>query len=193
MDTYGWQGTLLVVGGLFLQAIICGAIMIPVKGHETHEASQEIIRITSEERKQSGVPFSMLVGIVMFTIGDLCMEIGYRVYVIFTAMRCDMLGISKTETAWLYTIFGIVGLPAKPLAGLIGDRPEINRTYMYGICEALAGSTILVTTAMETFQPLIVSSVLYALFSGDFICRYIVRKQMIRYILFSCCVTIYNT
>ena len=168
MDTFGWQGTLLAVGGLFLQAIVCGAIMRPVEKQETHKSSQDVISVTQEERKPLGVQSSMLVAGVMFIIGDICMEIGYRVYVIFTAMRCDMLGISKTETAWLYTIFGIVGLPAKPLAGLIGDRPEVNRSYMYGICVALAGSVILVTTAMKTFQTLIISSVLYALMSGNF-------------------------
>ena len=176
MDTFGWQGTLLVVGGLFLQAIVCGAMMRPVEKPETHKSPQDVISITQEERKPLGVQSAMLVAGVMFIIGDICMEIGYRVYVIFTAMRCDMLGISKTETSWLYTIFGIVGLPAKPLAGLIGDRPEVNRTYMYGICVALAGSVILVTTAMKTFQILIISSVLYALMSGNFGYRASIHK-----------------
>ena len=178
VDTFSWQGTLLVVGGLFLQAVVCGVIMRPVKKQERHKAPQDVINITPEEQKLMGVQSPMLVAGVMFIIGDICMEIGYRVYVIFTAMRCDMLGISKTETAWLYTIFGIVGLPAKPLAGLLGDRPEVNRTYMHGIFVALAGGVVLVTTAMKTFQTLVVSSVMYSLMAGSFEYRHFMGKNI---------------
>ena len=178
MDTFGWQGTLLMVGGLFLEATVCGAIMRPVKKTETHPTSQDVINLSPKPQKKfMGFPAHKLVAIILFTIGDLTVLMGYRVYLVYTPMRCDMLGVTKTETAWLFTIFGIVGLPAKPLVGFIGDRPGVDRTYMYGICAALAGSLTLVTTSMKTFQPLIASSVLFGLLAGNFGFQYFMHKQ----------------
>ena len=173
MDTFGWQGTLLMVGGLFLQAIVCGVIMRPVQRQETHMAPQQTINTISKRKTNvASISTHVFVAIVMYSIGDLCTEIGYRVYLIYTAMRCDMLGLTKAETAWLYTTFGIVGMPTRPLVGLIGDRPEVNRTYMFGISAALSGIMILVTTAMKTFHLLIASSVFFCLSSGNFLFPY---------------------
>ena len=168
MDTFGWQGALLMVGGLFMETIVCGATMTPVKRPELHTTSQEVTCIAPEKQtKCMGFPTNRLIGILLYTIGDLGIQMGYRVYLVYTPMRCDMLGVTKMQTAWLYTIYGIVGIPAKPLWGLIGDRPEINRIYTYGICATLSGSLTLITTCMKTFQSLIASSVLYGLLAGN--------------------------
>ena len=179
MDKFGWQGALLMVGGLFLQTTVCGAIMRPARRPEACIASQKGIGISPELNTQwFGCSTHKLTVIVMYTLGDLCAEMGYRVYLIYTAMRCDMLGLTKAETAWLYTIFGIVGIPTRPLAGLMADRPSINRTFMLGISAALGGGMILVTTAMKTFQLLVASSALFCFLSGKFLFRHFIHENI---------------
>ena len=131
-------------------------------------ASQQGLHTTSQQKANLlGFPNHVYMCILMYNTGDLRIAISFGEYFIFTAMRCDILGLTKIETAWLYTIFGIVGIPARPLAGLIVDRPEVNRTSMFGIRAASPGVMILVTTTMKTFQLLVTPSVLFCLLSGN--------------------------
>ena len=55
MDTFGWQGTFLMVGGLFLEATVCGAVMRPVKRPKVPMRSQEVINISPERDNVSGL------------------------------------------------------------------------------------------------------------------------------------------
>ena len=111
-------------------------------------------------------PFCRHLPLAMLLCGECLMQCGHRVTYHYTPLRCDLVGVSKLQAAWLLTIIGIVGCVMCPLAGWVGDRKLVNRTVMMGLSGALSGLTAVIATWLDKFQELIPLVVFFGIFDG---------------------------
>ena len=81
-------------------------------------------------------------------------------------LRCDMIGLTKTEASNLMTIIGIMGIFIRPVMGHLADQPWMNRVVMFGTASVLTGILTGVSTQVYSFSGLAVTSALFGLLSG---------------------------
>ena len=164
---YGWQGALFMLGGIVMQAVLCGALLRPVHQPDVQEdiaqEKQEYEASLDASEKRTSFCKSYF-PCVMYVFGDCLLQCGHRVTYMYTPLRCDLVGVSKMHAAWLLTIIGIVGCFMRPLAGWIGDLKFVNRAIMLGLNGALSGLTAIITTQLGLFHQLVPLAVLFGIF-----------------------------
>ena len=156
---YAWQGALIIMAGVLLQCVVLGALMRPVKGNTPRLKRGGNI----PDKGRSSSSAVSWIPIVMFMIGDAATQVGQRLVLYFTPVRCDMIGRTKAEAAWLLTVMGILGCVVRPVMGWVNDRPWVNKAIMYGVCAVVTGATSVVTTQLYDFPYLIAAIVVFGI------------------------------
>ena len=180
IDMYGWRAGLMVMAMLALQGVVLGALLRPVPAaslqQEDHSKKAYIQQDSSTVPKSDVLPekrtitrslFSN-VWFIMFLIGDFAIQMGFRTVMVYTPMRCDLLGLTKSQAAWLMSTVGLAGLVGYPVAGWLADRPRIDRVLLFGIGALLSGVAILSTVAMQDFHTLLSGMLLLSTLVGKY-------------------------
>ena len=162
IDAYAWQGALIIVAGVILQCVVLGALVRPANGNAQRlkKGGNLPHKEQSLQARASWVP------IVMFLIGDAATQIGQRLVLFFTPVRCDMIGRPKAEAVWLLGTMGVLGCIIRPVTGWIADRPRVNKTGLYGVSSAIIGAVSVITTQLYDFPYLMAAVVAFGVINS---------------------------
>ena len=85
---------------------------------------------------------------------------------LYTPMRCDMIGIPKSDVAWLMSTIGLASLVAYPVFGLLADQPWVDEVLLYGFGAVVSGVVTIVTGSLYQFSSLLIGMILLSAFIG---------------------------
>lgn len=161
-NTYGWKGSFLILGAIFLNACVAGALMRPLRPKHTTSHSKNKTGIR-EERSDSKkihkkksiaqkinqyLDFSLFKhrGFLIYLSGNVIMFLGFFAPVIFLAPYAKDQGIDEYSAAFLLSVMAFVDMFARPSVGLIANskfiRPRIQYFFSFailftGVCHLL--------------------------------------------------------
>lgn len=173
LDMYGWNGTLLILGGLMLNCCVAGALMRPV-GLPDMTSRANIQEVVEEKRifsscvknVRSILDLSLFKdrGFLIYIIGNVMFFFGAYAPFLFLAEYAVSEGVDEYSAAFLLSIVGFVDIVTRPTTGLVASckwiRPRIQ--YLFSFAVILNGLSHLVFPPLKGYVYLVI----YAIFFG---------------------------
>ena len=139
--TYGWRGSLLLIGGITLNACVCGALMRPnrIRSTQNFEQQQDVQKI---ETTESFLKLFKSPRYIILCSSNFLFSFGYSVFSThMPAFSVRALGLNEYEMSTLVSVTGISNLFFRLLQGAILDvRCVTRRLFMWPATQAWASS-----------------------------------------------------
>lgn len=178
--TFGWRGSLLILGGLMLHCCVAGALMRPVVlprkpsscAPENIEPKNSNTRLTEgclkNTKKFLDFSFFKDRGFIIYLIGNLMFLFGAYAPFVFLSAYAMSHGVEEYSAAYLLSIMGFVDMFVRPGTGLVANskwiRPKIQ--YFFSFAVVFNGTSHLLCPLMTSYVLLVVYSVLFAVSFG---------------------------
>nr|XP_057924000.1 monocarboxylate transporter 13 isoform X2 [Doryrhamphus excisus]XP_057924001.1 monocarboxylate transporter 13 isoform X2 [Doryrhamphus excisus]XP_057924002.1 monocarboxylate transporter 13 isoform X2 [Doryrhamphus excisus]XP_057924003.1 monocarboxylate transporter 13 isoform X2 [Doryrhamphus excisus] len=174
VERYAWRGALLILGGLSLNIVPCGAL-IP-----SRRRSKETEK-TSSERTSSGVGVFHRVSSYLelsllcerpymtYTMAISLLNMGYFVPYVHLVAHSRNAGFSEYQSAFVMSAAGATDIFGRVASGWFSDLGHFRLIHLLSVWTALAGLFIMllpVSTLWGSYTALVAISLLYGFCSG---------------------------
>ncbi|KAG7229592.1 hypothetical protein INR49_012607, partial [Caranx melampygus] len=183
LDTFGWRGSLLILGGLILNCCVAGALMRPVivppnplscaplqvvEEQPTSERSTSLKDRCMKIAKFLDLSFFKDRGFVIYLIGNVMFIFGAYAPIVFLTSYAIDQGVDEFSAAYLLTIMGFVDMFVRPATGLIASskwiRPRIQ--YFFSFAMVFNGTCHLLCPLLTSYHLLVVYTVFFGMSFG---------------------------
>ncbi|XP_006002033.1 monocarboxylate transporter 3 [Latimeria chalumnae] len=191
LETFGWRGGFLIMGGLLLNCCTCGAVMRPLErpgrewSRDRHEVREMLPMGRSEDSRgtkkkskkaaaakkhQKLLDFSVFSnrGFVIYTIAKFILVLGLFVPPIMIVNYAKDMGIPDTEAAFLLSIIGFIDIVARPSCGVIAGlkwmRPRV--TFFFSVAVLFNGLTDICSATSASYKDLVIFCVFFGVSYG---------------------------
>ncbi|XP_006859570.1 PREDICTED: monocarboxylate transporter 2 [Chrysochloris asiatica] len=184
-NSYGWKGSFLILGGIFLNACVAGSLMRPLEPKQTKSTSKNKIGIRrdssslkrSHKKKSTWetinkfLDFSLFKhrGFLIYLSGNVIMFLGFFAPIIFLAPYAKDKGIDEYSAAFLLSVMAFVDMFARPSVGLIANSKFIRPRIQYFFCFAIMFNGIchLLCPLAEDYTSLVIYAIFFGLGFGS--------------------------
>ncbi|XP_069122547.1 monocarboxylate transporter 4-like [Argopecten irradians] len=166
IDTYGWRGTFLLLAGISLQGVVCGALFRPLKtktSDENVETTAEVTAIMAELRAIFSIP-----DFILFCIYSSFGTLGYMVPYVLVPDMAKEKGISPLEVPFITTTAGATGIIARGVAGVLVARSDINTLFLHGIVLVIGAISTAVCAYFSSYAMFLTYGGILGIFTGIF-------------------------
>ncbi|XP_040890834.1 monocarboxylate transporter 2-like isoform X2 [Toxotes jaculatrix] len=183
LATFGWRGSLLILGGLMLNCCVAGALMRPViqpckpSSGTPQKMVEEQPNKPNINLKQSCIKnsknfldlsFFKHRGFVIYLIGNMMFIFGAYAPIVFLPAYAINQGIEEYSAAYLLSIMGFVDMFVRPGTGLVASsrwiRPRIQ--YFFSFAMVFNGTCHLVCPLLNSHALLVAYAVLFGIGFG---------------------------
>lgn len=142
-DTYGWQGTMLILGAVTFNMCACAATMQPRNEYDKTDIVQrrKACFQTSVLRKST---------FLFLCFSNLLCNMGIGIYFLLLPSFVLELGFTKNAVALTLSIFGICNSAGKVFFSFVGQHPASNQTVLYCFPLILTGVLVILSTLFRT-------------------------------------------
>ncbi|KAJ1061584.1 hypothetical protein K5549_002619 [Capra hircus] len=184
LNTYGWKGSFMILGGLLLNCCVAGSLMRPVEPKASTESKNKVSvsetdssvkkrqkKLSVWEEVNKYLDFSLFKhrGFLIYLSGNVIMFLGFFAPVIFLAPYAKDKGIDEYSAAFLLSVMAFVDMFARPTVGLIANskliRPRIQ--YFFSFAVMFTGICHLLCALAEDYTSLVVYAVFFGLGFGS--------------------------
>nr|XP_040050893.1 monocarboxylate transporter 13 isoform X2 [Gasterosteus aculeatus aculeatus] len=172
IETYGWQGALLVIGGLQLNLCVCGALMRPL------EVDGEDVRTTQEAKEAPPLPprrrtkvvfqFSLMgkPELLLYILFGILAAAGFFIPPLFLAPFVSSLGTDSYWPAFLLSALALADLAGRLLCGWVANARLVRNLQLLAVVVALLGAVLLLLPVSHDYWTILVFSALYGFLLG---------------------------
>ncbi|XP_038072899.1 monocarboxylate transporter 12-B-like isoform X2 [Patiria miniata] len=191
LDTYGWGGALLILGGLTMHLGVCGALFRSASTDETNYSYQPVSTGANEEpqvgsssaEKAGNLKQSSRLGAVKDALGAQMKHFGFSVcfmfsfwitavpficnrfvgdqWIIYYVSQAEAKGFSPYDAVTFTTAGGVGNFVSKILLGVIVDKGLLKLRTAIALMITLSSSALLITPWVNSYWLMSVSSVFY--------------------------------
>ncbi|XP_038066813.1 monocarboxylate transporter 12-like [Patiria miniata] len=185
LDTYGWRGAMLLMGGILLHFSACGALMMTanigtrndyqqLKGGNDAAASEEarsgLASCCGEfvKKASSNLDLGLLKDLRYWSIALMICNTKFAsgMIVIYFVSVAESNGLTVGEAASIVTIGGILSLVTKLIQGLLVDRGWIPAWCLMAIAIVFSTVSYCATPWLTSYWPLVTTMCLILIGDG---------------------------
>ncbi|KAM4536924.1 monocarboxylate transporter 13 isoform 1-T1 [Odontesthes bonariensis] len=175
VETYAWRGALLILGGLSLNIVPCGALIRPQPRSKAPEKQVDSQSRSSWadvlQRVSSYLELSLLFErpYVTYTLGITLFNVGYFVPYFHLVAHSRLAGFSEYQAAFVMSAAGATDILGRILSGWFSDLGHFRLIHLLSLWTALAGVFIMllpVSSLTGSYAALMAISLLYGFCSG---------------------------
>ncbi|CAK6952884.1 monocarboxylate transporter 13 [Scomber scombrus] len=174
VEMYTWRGALLILGGLSLNILPCGALIrprsrskapAPVDSEHTFSFSAALHRVSSY------LELSLLWErpYVTYTMAITLLNVGYFVPYFHLVAHSRQVGFSEYQAAFVMSAAGTTDIFGRVVSGWFADLGHFRLIHVLSLWTTLAGVFIMllpVSSLSGSYTGLVVISLLYGFCSG---------------------------
>ncbi|XP_069563738.1 monocarboxylate transporter 13 [Brachyistius frenatus] len=174
VETYAWRGALLILGGLSLNIVACGALIRPQKpakaptkvDSETKSSCAAVLR-----RISSYLELSLLFErpYLTYTLAVSLFNVGYFVPYFHLVAHSRQVGFSEYQSAFIMSAAGATDILGRVVSGWFSDLGHFRLIHLLSFWTAMAGVFIMllpVSSLSGSYAALMAISLLYGFCSG---------------------------
>ncbi|KYO26265.1 monocarboxylate transporter 13 isoform A [Alligator mississippiensis] len=153
-EAYGWRGALLLVGGLSLHLVACGALLRPLA--------------LPAEPSPAPVGLALLrhIPFVAFTAAVTLVNTGYFVPYVHLVARARELGLGEYQAATVLSAMAVADLAGRLASGAVADTRSCGLLRLLAAWTALAGVALTLVPLGTSYPVLGVLAAAYGFFAG---------------------------
>lgn len=194
LDRYAWRGTLIIIGGIFLQTIVCAFLFRPpvlnqssrqreqnpesvaamdLDAHaekRSHDCLSKLRNFLSSTVHMLGFTLLRYPPFLLYMVSGFCLSLGITVFLQHTPSRAVSLGIERHKAALLSTIMGATTGISRVALGFVANVPGVNRLLQYSFSAVVSGAIQAATGFAKSFPMIAVFVVLESISNGGFYC-----------------------
>ncbi|XP_038072429.1 monocarboxylate transporter 12-like isoform X2 [Patiria miniata] len=191
LDTYGWRGALLILGGLFMHLGVCGALLRSASSDETND-SYQLVSTDANEEPQVGLSsaeetgnlkkssrlsaFKDALSAQMKHFGfSVCFKFSFWItavificrrfvvdqWMIYFISQAGVKDFSPYDAVTFTTAGGVGNVVTKILLGVIVDKGLLKLRPVIALMITLSSSAILITPWINSYWLMMVTTVVY--------------------------------
>ncbi|XP_062308032.1 monocarboxylate transporter 13 [Osmerus eperlanus] len=175
IDTYTWQGALLLIGGLQLNLCVCGAVMrpldtlkpqIPELNTET-TADTPVVVIPPKEKPSFQWSLLRKPELVLYILFAIFAAAGFFIPPLFLVPYASSLGLGQYWAASILSVMALVDLGGRLACGWLANMRLIRNLQLVTMVATLLGVVLLLLPISQNYWSLLVFSSLYGFFYGS--------------------------
>ncbi|XP_074080711.1 monocarboxylate transporter 6 [Macrotis lagotis] len=174
LEVFGWRGTFLIFGGVFLHCCVCGAVMRPVAPKTEsaylppNKVEEQGCLLTCGRAVQQHLAFDVFLqnqGYRFYTLGVVWMLMGFTVPHIFLVPFAMNNNVEEHKAALLISIIGFSNIFLRPMIGLVAGRSVFagHRVYLFTLAVLLNGLSNLICVISASFSVLVFYCLVYSI------------------------------
>ncbi|XP_041635152.1 monocarboxylate transporter 13 [Cheilinus undulatus] len=174
VEMYAWRGALLILGGLSLNIVPCGALIRPKK---RSKAQEKIISESKQsqasllQRVSTHLELSLLFErpYITYTLAVTLLNVGYFVPYFHLVAHSRLTGFSEYQSAFVMSAAGATDILGRVVSGWFSDLGHFRLIHLLSTWTTLAGVFIMllpVSSLSGSYSALMVISLLYGFCSG---------------------------
>ncbi|XP_033973583.1 monocarboxylate transporter 13 [Trematomus bernacchii] len=172
IETYSWQGALIIIGGLQLNLCVCGALMRPL------EAPQSPIQKTKDnlEGDAAELPpkrkvifqFSLLrkPELLFYILFAIFAAAGFFIPALFLVPFANSLGMDKYWPALILSILALADLAGRLLCGWLANMRVVRNLQLLTMVVTLLGVVLMLLPINQSYWAIMVCVCLYGFLFG---------------------------
>uniref|UniRef100_H3AZL0 Solute carrier family 16 member 13 n=1 Tax=Latimeria chalumnae TaxID=7897 RepID=H3AZL0_LATCH len=160
VDTYSWRGGLLILSGMSLNLLVCGALLRPL----TLEGDV----VSMKEKTSALLDLSLLLHcpFMTFVMAVTLINTGYFVPYVHFVAHAQQVGFDEYKSAFLMSVAAITDLIGRLLSGWFSDLGKFQLAHILVTLVSLTGVSIIVIPLGRSYAALLAMSAFYGFFSG---------------------------
>ncbi|XP_005804857.1 monocarboxylate transporter 13 [Xiphophorus maculatus] len=174
VETYTWRGALLILGGLSLNIMACGALIRPEclsKASTKVDSQSRSSQPDLLQRVSSYLEVSLLCErpYLTYALGVTLLNFGYFVPYFHLVAHSRQVGFSEYRAAFIMSAAGITDIFGRIASGWFSDLGRFRVVHLLTLWSFLAGVFIMllpVSSLTRSYTVMIVISLLYGFCSG---------------------------
>uniref|UniRef100_H3CXR5 Monocarboxylate transporter 13 n=1 Tax=Tetraodon nigroviridis TaxID=99883 RepID=H3CXR5_TETNG len=173
VDKYTWRGAILILGGLSLNLVPCGALIRPRRRPEApaDETPRERTCAAWPKRVSSYLELPLLLErpYVTYVMAITLINVGFFVPYFHLVAHSRQAGFSQYQATFVMSAAGVSDIFGRVASGWFSDLRLLRLIHMLSLWVALTGVFIIllpVSSLDGSYPTLMVTSVLYGLCSG---------------------------
>ena len=175
IDTYSWQGSLLILAGFTFQLVVLTALFRQFDGKNFKKSS-------NLEKEESGIRVWLcsktIIPFLLYLCGVLLQHLGHCCMLSYLPLKSEEVSISKIHISFILSILGIVSLCSRLFMGWLGDLKCVNRLVMNAVANLICGISLIAITKLNTFPQMAAVSVVWAISAGELIINAILLTRV---------------
>ncbi|XP_059831234.1 monocarboxylate transporter 13 [Hypanus sabinus] len=174
LDVYSWQGALLIIAGMMLNLLACGALIRPLT------LKEDLLLTQRPEASASGscpafcrmisdlLDLTLLqhVPFLTFTLVITLINTGYFVPYIHLVAHTRSIGFDEYQAAFLMSATAVSDLVGRLFSGWFADRRCLRLVHNLALWTSLTGVSLIILPFGRTYYLLMLIGIAYGFFSG---------------------------
>ncbi|XP_068577044.1 monocarboxylate transporter 13 [Cebidichthys violaceus] len=172
IEMYGWQGALLIIGGLQLNLCVCGALMRPLEEvqspmQETKENPEGDATVVSPRRKVI-FQFSLMrkPELLLYILFAILAAAGFFIPPLFLVPFANSLGMDNYWPAFILSTLALADLAGRLLCGWIANMRLVRNLQLLTMVVTLLGVVLLLLPVSHNYWAILVFASLYGFLFG---------------------------
>ncbi|XP_054467128.1 monocarboxylate transporter 13 [Anoplopoma fimbria] len=172
IEMYGWQGALLIIGGLQLNLCACGALMRPLDEvqspiQDSKENLEDDATVVHPKRKVI-FQFSLLrkPDLVLYILFAIFAAAGFFIPPLFLVPFANSLGMDNYWPAFILSTLALADLAGRMLCGWLANMRLVRNLQLLTMVVTLLGVVLLLLPISHNYWAILVFASLYGFLFG---------------------------
>ncbi|XP_016356604.1 monocarboxylate transporter 13 [Sinocyclocheilus anshuiensis] len=167
IDSYSWQGALLIIGGLQLNLCVCGALMKPLPAAQTSIQDKPVL----EERrtsKKGTFQWSLLQRpeLLLYIVFAILAATGFFIPPLFLVPYASSLGMEQYWVASVLSVLALADLLGRLACGWLANLRLVRNLQLLTIVVTALGVVLLLLPIAQSYWSILVFVSLYGFLFG---------------------------
>uniref|UniRef100_A0A8C2WBA1 Zgc:114041 n=2 Tax=Cyclopterus lumpus TaxID=8103 RepID=A0A8C2WBA1_CYCLU len=183
LETYSWQGALLIIGGLRLNLCVCGAVMRPLEevwsptqeNKENPQAAEEEDAAVVPPKRKLIFQFSLMrkPELLLYILFAIFAAAGIFIPPLFLVPFARSSGMDSYWPSSILSILALADLAGRLLCGWIANMRLVRNLQLLTMVVALLGVVLLLLPISHNYWAILVFASLYGFLFGSVVAIHI--------------------
>lgn len=167
IDSYSWQGTLLIIGGLQLNLCVCGALMKPLPAAQTSIQDKPVLK-ESRTSKKGTFQWSLLQRpeLLLYIVFAILAAAGFFIPPLFLVPYASSLGMEQYWAASILSVLALADLLGRLACGWLANLRLVRNLQLLTIVVTALGVVLLLFPIAQSYWSILVFASLYGFLFG---------------------------
>ncbi|XP_015230893.1 PREDICTED: monocarboxylate transporter 2-like [Cyprinodon variegatus] len=166
IETYSWQGALLIIGGLQLNLCVCAALMRPLESAAQKNSKGSAEALPSKRKPTFQCSLLKKPELLLYILFAIFAAAGFFIPTLFLVPFANSLGIDQYWPAFILSVIAVADLLGRLFCGWLAKMRFLRNLQLLPTVAILLGIVLLLLPVSSNYWSILVFASLYGFLFG---------------------------